>query len=363
MTFSSLVAKRRRRSPRFGGGGVHTVQKKDNMMKSIERSRRTVPFFSLALSLFIAVALGASQAFAAWKPTRPIEFIIMASKGGGADRIARLMQKIVTENKWSPQPLTPINKRGGSGAEAMLYLYAKRGNPHVILVTLNSFFTTPVLRNLPVNYKKLTPVYRLAMDTFLLWVNAKSGIRSMDDFVKAVKAKKGKWTMGGTGKMQEDQLVTNMLMQAYGLKGLITYVPFRGGGTVAKNLAGGHVDSTVNNPSEGLPHYPDKMRPIAAMTPERIPAFKEVPTFKELDKPELVYFMQRSINAPGGISRDAVQWYVDLFAKLCNSDEWKSYTKKKALNRACLSGAPLGAFFASEDGKHKQLLKGMGLLK
>ena len=161
------------------------------------------------------------------------------------------------------------------------------------------------------------------MDTFLLWVNPKSGIKNIDDFVKAVKAKKGKWTMGGTGKMQEDQLVTNMLMQAYGLKGMITYVPFRGGGTVAKNLAGGHVDSTVNNPSEGLPHYPGKMRPIAALTPERIPAFKEVPTFKELGQPQLVYFMQRSINAPGGISKDAVKWYTDLFNKLCNSKEWK----------------------------------------
>lgn len=332
-------------------------------MKSFDRSGWTVLFFALVLSLGAPLVIGGTQTFAAWKPTRPIEFIIMASKGGGADRIARLMQKIVTRNKWSPQPLTPINKRGGSGAEAMLYLYAKRGNPHVILVTLNSFFTTPVLRNLPVNYNKLTPVYRLALDTFLLWVNTKSGIKNMDDFVKAVKAKKGKWTMGGTGKMQEDQLVTNMLMQAYGLKGMITYVPFRGGGTVAKNLAGGHVDSTVNNPSEGLPHYPAKMRPIAALTPERIPAFKEVPTFKELGKPQLVYFMQRSINAPGGISKEAVEWYSDLFAKLCNSDEWKSYTKKKALNRACLSGAPLREFFAAEDVKHKQLLKGMGLLK
>jgi tripartite-type tricarboxylate transporter receptor subunit TctC len=317
----------------------------------------------VVLALGVSVAWSVPDALAAWKPTRPVEFIIMAGKGGGADRIARLMQKIVTQNKWSPQPLVPINKKGGSGAEAMLYLMQKKGNPHVILVTLNSFFTTPALQKLPVNYKMLTPVYRLAMDTFVLWVNKKSGIKNVDDWVKAVKAKKGKWTMGGTGKMQEDQLVTNMLMQAYGLKGMITYVPFRGGGTVAKNLAGGHVDSTVNNPSEGLPHYPDKMVPIAALTPERIPAFSKVPTFKELGKPKLVYFMQRSINAPGGIPKEAVAWYRDLFKKLCNSKEWKDYTKKKALNRACLSGAPLASFFANEDKKHKALLTGMGLLK
>ncbi|MCE2452747.1 MAG: tripartite tricarboxylate transporter substrate binding protein, partial [Nitrospinae bacterium] len=85
-------------------------------MKSLKASRRAIPFLTLALTLFIVVALGTTQALAAWKPTRPIEFVIMAGKGGGADRIARLMQKIVTQNKWSPQPLVPINKKGGSGA-------------------------------------------------------------------------------------------------------------------------------------------------------------------------------------------------------------------------------------------------------
>lgn len=333
------------------------------MMKLSKWSWILNRFVIAFLFIVVSAAWAIPDALAAWKPTRPIEFIIMAGKGGGADRIARLMQKIVTQNKWSPQPLVPINKKGGSGAEAMLYLRQKKGNPHVILVTLNSFFTTPRLRKLPVSYKDLTPVYRLAMDTFILWVNAKSNIKTVGDWVKAVKAKKGKWTMGGTGKMQEDQLVTNMLQQAYGLQGLITYVPFRGGGTVAKNLAGGHVDSTVNNPSEGLPHYPGKLRPIAALTPKRIPAFPNVPTFAELGKPKLVYFMQRSINAPGGIPKEAIAWYQNLFTKLCNSAEWKEYTKKKALNRACLTGGPLASFFAEEDNKHKALLTGMGLLK
>mgnify|MGYP002034723962 FL=1 len=332
-------------------------------MNSRNWTRRFTHLWIVALALVITAAWSLPSAEAAWKPTRPIEFVIMAGKGGGAERIARLMQKIVTQNNWSPQPLVPINKKGGSGAEAMLYMKSKQGNPHVILVTLNSFFTTPALRKLPVSYKNFTPIYRLAMDTFLLWVNKKSGITNVDQFVKAVKAKGGKWTMGGTGKMQEDQLVTNMLSQAYGLKGLITYVPFRGGGTVAKNLAGGHLDSTVNNPAEGLPHTPNKMVPIAALTPKRIPAFPNVPTFAELGKPSLVYFMMRSINAPGGIPAGATKWYSNLFTKLCNSDAWKTYTKKKALNRACLTGGPLASFFADEDVKHKKLLKGMGLIK
>ena len=80
--------------------------------------------------------------------------------------------------------------------------------------------------------------------------------------------------MGGTGTGQEDSLVTAMLEKAYGLK--MTYVPFKGGGTVAKQLVGGHINSTVNNPSEQLGFYEaGKSRPLAAFTPDRIPAFKD----------------------------------------------------------------------------------------
>ncbi len=317
---------------------------------------------SLAVAVAFLVAYAVPHALAQWAPRKPIEFIIMAGAGGGADRIARLMQKIVTENKWSPQPLVPINKPGGSGAEAMMYLHSKRGDPHVIMVTLNSFFTTPVLRKLPVNYRNLTSIYRLAMDTFVLWVHKDSPIRTIGDYVKTVKAAGGKWKMGGTGKMQEDSLVTAMLESAYNIKH--TYIPFKGGGKVARELIGKHVDSTVNNPSEQLQWFEaGRSRPIAAFTPSRIGVFKDTPTFKELGKEGMVYYMQRSITAPGGIPAAARQWYVQLFDKLCNSNEWKVYTRKKALDRACLSGSAMEDFFVEEDKKHRALLKSMGALK
>ncbi|MFQ5915291.1 MAG: Bug family tripartite tricarboxylate transporter substrate binding protein [Nitrospinota bacterium] len=317
---------------------------------------------TLAVTVAFLLAYAVPHGFAQWAPRKPIEFIIMAGAGGGADRIARLMQKIVTKNKWSPQPLVPINKPGGSGAEAMMYLHSKRGNPHVIMVTLNSFFTTPMLNKLPVSYKNLTPIYRLAMDTFVLWVNSESPIRTIDDYVKAVKAAGGKWKMGGTGKMQEDSLVTAMLEKTYGIKH--TYIPFKGGGKVARELIGKHVDSTVNNPSEQLQWFKaGRSRPIAAFTPSRIEVLSDTPTFKELGKGGMVYYMQRSITAPAGVPKAARDWYVRLFDKLCNSSEWKAYTQKQALDRACLSGADMEKFFAGEHKKHEALLKSMGALK
>jgi tripartite-type tricarboxylate transporter receptor subunit TctC len=209
---------------------------------------------------------------------------------------------------------------------------------------------------------ELTPVARLAEDTFVLWVSSETSIKSVDDYVAAVnKAGMDNWKMGGTGTGQEDSLVTAMLEKAYGVKH--TYVPFKGGGTVAKNLIGNHVESTVNNPSEQLGFYEaGKSRPLAAFTPERIAAFPDVPTFRELGH-DLVYYMQRSVVAPPGIPADAQAFYVDVFNKVNESAEWKEYTAKKALNRAFLTGDALMTYFEAEREKHRGLLMATGEIK
>ncbi len=327
----------------------------------MDLARRSVFFGLGALAMLtLGATVTPAPAVAGWQPQKPVEFVIMAGQGGGADRLARLIQSIIEKNRLSPQPFIPVNKPGGSGAEALRYLKDKAGNPHVIMATLNSYYTTP-LRNpgLGVDIATFTPIARLAEDTFLLWVHADSDIRTVDDFVAAVKKAGPKnWIMGGTGKGQEDSLVTGMLERAYGLS--MTYVPFKGGGTVAKNLIGKHINSTVNNPSEQIGFYQaGKSRPLAAFTPERLPAFPDVPTFRELGK-DLVYFMQRSIVAPPDMPKEAQAFYEDVFRKVYDSDEWIAYSKKKSLNRAWLTGDELTAYFVAEREKHRALLKSLG---
>lgn len=308
----------------------------------------------------IALTLSAAMPAAAeWKPVKPVEFVVMAGQGGGADKLARLIQSIIEKNKFADVPFIPINKGGGSGADALRYLKDNAGNDHVIMATLNSYYTTP-LKNpgIGVNIDEFTPIARLAEDTFVLWVNAESDIKTVDDYVKTVKEKGTGWKMGGTGSGQEDSLVTAMLEKAYGLK--MTYVPFKGGGDVAVNLVGKHVDSTVNNPSEAIGfQQAGKVRPLASLTKERITEFKDVPTFKELGH-DLVYRMQRSVVAPGGIKPEAAAYYRGVFEKVFNSQEWKDYCKKSALQCALLTGDDLKKYFSEEKEKHLGLLQAMG---
>ncbi|PWR03817.1 hypothetical protein DKT77_04735 [Meridianimarinicoccus roseus] len=310
-------------------------------------------------ALASAVLLAAAPLAAAdWKPQKPVEMVIMAGQGGGADRLARLFQSIIQKENLSSMPILPVNKGGGSGAEALRYLKDKSGDDHVIMATLNSYYTTPLRTDIGVNIEEFTPLARMALDTFVLWVNADSDIQTLDDYVAAVKASGGSWKMGGTGTGQEDSLVTAMLETEFGIK--VTYVPFKGGGDVAKNLVGGHIDSSVNNPSEALGFYQaGKLRPIAAFTPDRIDVFPDTPTMTELGH-ELVYWMQRSFVAPSGMSPEAVAYYTEMFEKLNATEEWKTYTQEKALMADFLTGDALQAYFLEERAKHGDLLGAMG---
>ncbi len=312
---------------------------------------------AMALAASAALMTAAPAVAGDWKPQKPVEMVIMAGQGGGADRLARLFQSIIQKENLASMPILPVNKGGGSGAEALRYLKDKEGDNHVIMATLNSYYTTPLRTDIGVNIEEFTPVARMALDTFVLWVNADSEIETLDDFVAAVKASGGEWKMGGTGTGQEDSLVTAMLEKEFDIK--VTYVPFKGGGDVAKNLVGGHIDSTVNNPSEQLGFYnAGKSRPIATFTPERLAAFPDTPTMTELGH-SLVYDMQRSFVAPKGMDPAAVAYYTTMFEKLNDSEEWQTYTQEKSLNPDFLTGDDLQAYFLDERSKHADLLSSM----
>ena len=314
----------------------------------------------LAIAAAASVGLLSAVPAAAegWAPERPVEMVIMAGTGGGADRLARLFQSIIQKENLSTMPILPVNKGGGSGAEALRYLADNEGENHLIMATLNSYYTTPLRNDIGVDIEEFTPIARMALDTFVLWVNADSDIETLDDYVEAVKASGGTWKMGGTGTGQEDSLVTAMLENEFGIS--VTYVPFSGGGDVARNLVGGHIDSSVNNPSEALGFYQaGELRPIAAFTPDRIAAFPDTPTMGELGH-DLVYWMQRSFVAPKDMAPEAVAYYTEMFENLSQSEEWQTYTAEKALMADFLTGEELQAYFLEELENHADLLKTKG---
>ena len=300
---------------------------------------------------------------AAWEPTKPIEFVIPAGTGGGADQMARLIAGINDKHKLSPRPFIVVNKSGGAGAEGFLHVKEKKGDAHTIIITLSNLFTTPLATGTPFNWHDFTPIARMALDRFILWVNADTPYKTAKEYIAAVKQKPG-MKMGGTGSKQEDQIITIQLEQALGVK--FTYVPFKGGGEVCVNLVGNHVDSTVNNPIECVSHWKAKrVRPLAVFDPERIPDpdWKEIPTIKEALGSAISYNMLRGIFGPPDMPKESVDWYVAFLRKVFDTKDFQEYLHKGALKAAFATGSEYTKWAEENEKLHKELMEKGGLIK
>lgn len=321
-------------------------------------------FVSLVSLAAGAVLMPAPEAAAQWKPSKPIEFIIQTSPGGGSDQYARFWIGIIEKHKLSPVPVVPVNMPGGAGAVALAALHGKKGDPHFISPTLNSIITTALLQKLPVMYpsEDLTPVVKMMMDPFLLVVNP-AKFKTIEDFRTACAA--GRLTSVGTGSKQEDEIQILMLQHALKCQPF-RYVPARGGGDVATQVAGGHADFNVNQPSEMLPHYPQRLIPILAFQKKRPAAFADVPTHHEkginsewgrlLDLDTGLHQM-RGIVGPPGMSKEAIAWYEDLFRKVWETAEWKAFMEKGAMEPVFMRSEEYRKFLVDFENNHVKVMR------
>ncbi|MFZ4806662.1 MAG: Bug family tripartite tricarboxylate transporter substrate binding protein [Hyphomicrobiaceae bacterium] len=322
-------------------------------------------------SLALVGALATTSLAEAWEPAKPVTFVIPAGTGGGADQMARFVQGVITKHNLMNQPMVVLNKGGGAGAEGFLEVKNSKGDPHKIIITLSNLFTTPLGTGVPFSHKDMTPVAMLALDQFILWVNSETPYKTAKEFIEAVKSGEDrKFKMGGTGSKQEDQIITAALERITTPK-KFTYVPYQGGGQVAVQLVGKHVDSTVNNPIEAVSQWKaGALRPLCIFDEKRstykekvtaTEAWSDIPTCKESGV-NVEYQMLRGIFMPPGVTADQVQFYVDLFKKVQATPDWKEFMERGAFNQTFMSGDQYTKWVAAADKTHYDLMKEAGFL-
>jgi putative tricarboxylic transport membrane protein len=325
----------------------------------------------LAAALGSTLGLAATApAAAAWEPNRVVEIIVPAGPGGGADQMARVIQGIVTKHGLMKQSMVVINKAGGAGGEGFLDVKGSARNPHKLVITLSNLFTTPLATGIPFSWKDLTPVAMMALDEFVLWVNAEKPYKTVKDYIDDVKkSPPGTFKMGGTGSKQEDQIITVALEKATGAK--FTYIPFRGGGEVAVQLVGNHVNSTVNNPIEAVAQWRGgKLRPLCVFDGQQLAykdkvagdvSWSDIPTCKSAGV-DMEYLMLRGIFMTPGATPDQVAFYVDLLKKVRETPEWKQLMNDGAFNQTFMTGAEYASWVEKEEKRHRELMKEAGFL-
>jgi tripartite-type tricarboxylate transporter receptor subunit TctC len=334
------------------------------------RNLKSGAIAALVAGALVAVTPAAHAQLGGWEPTKTVEFIVPAGTGGGADQMARLIDAIIKKHNLMKQPMVVVNKGGGAGAEGFLDVKNAKGDPHKIIITLSNLFTTPLATGVPFNWRDLTPVAMMALDQFILWVPADTPYKTARDYTDAAKqAGPGKFKMGGTGSKQEDQIITVALEKQTGAK--FTYIPYKGGGEVATQLVGKHVDSSVNNPIEAVSQWrAGQLKPLCVFDDVRLiykgkvtetMSWSDIPTCKEAGV-EMDYLMLRGIFMAPSVTEEQRNYYVALLKKVRETPEWKEFMEKGAFNQTALIGDDYKAWLQKEEQRHQQLMKEAGFI-
>ncbi|WP_082358833.1 tripartite tricarboxylate transporter substrate-binding protein [Bosea sp. AAP35] len=324
--------------------------------------------FSITAAITGAIAFGGAGAAQAWQPTKPVEFVVTSGAGGGTDNFARMIQSIISKHKLIDQSIVVVNKGGGSGAEGYIHGKGGKGDAHRVIFGTNNAYLLPYVAKLGYKFSDLTPVAALALDEFLLWVKGDAPYADAKSFVEAAKAKPMGFKMGGSQSKDTDQTLTSMIQDVTGVK--MIYVPFQGGSAAAVQLAGGHIDSNVNNPNENIGQWKaGQVKPLCVFSPVRLakgePVFDgkgwgDIPTCKESGLPIETFQMPRTVWLPAEVPADAVTFYEGVLEKVSQTPEWKEFVTRTAQTGRFMKGKELTDFVAKDDAANKKVFEAEG---
>jgi len=306
------------------------------------------------------VATAAGPAFAQFKPTRPIEFVVHGGPGSGNDVFARALTTIIDQEKLSPVRIQVVNKPGGGSTTAAAYVVSKKNDPHVIACFTNIWLLDPLVQQAATNrMQDMSLIARLVVEPALVVVRADSPIKTLKDFIDAAKAKPGALKMSGGSITSRENIIRQLLTQLTGARW--AFISFPSGGERIAALLGGHVDMMIVDPSEaGEQVRAGKLRVIAQVNDRRLPGFPDIPTIKEAgyDIPNVPQ-MRGVVGAPG-MSAETIAYYEDLFLKASKTAAWQKFLNESQLDGEFVKAEELKAFLTKFEGELREILKAAG---
>ncbi len=267
----------------------------------------------------------------AWQPERPVEIVVPTTPGGAIDTTARLIQRILQNNRIIEVPVVVVNKPGGGQALAMTYLDQRAGDPHHLLNSTMSLMTNHIQGRSKANYTDYTPVAILFGEPMTLVVKPDSPLKTGRDIQEKLKKDPQSLSIAvGLARGGAGHLTVTLVTKAMGVdaKKLKTVV-FQANADAMTALMGGHVDfSSMSLASAWNAAQQGKLRIIAITSDRRLEgALAEIPTWKEVGF-DVVFTNIRFMLGPKGMSPAQTAYWDGALERVVQSEEWKDAVQK-----------------------------------
>lgn len=317
-----------------------------------------------------AIVAAALLSFAAsaqqqWQPDKPIEIVVATSPGGGVDRTARLLQKIISENGLVKVPVNVVNKPGAGGAIQVNYLNQHAGDGHYVGPTIVSLITND-LSGRGTKYTDVTPLANLFSEYLLIAVRADAPWQNGQDFMAQLKKDPNSIAVNiGIATGTSNHVAFALLGKTAGVDAKrLKAVVLGGSANAVTMLLGGHVDASVNTPSAVMPMVTaGKMRVIGILSPKRIGGpFAGTPTWTEQGFPAVVGTW-RGMIGPKNLSAAQIAFWDNVFQKAVATKEWDQALEQNVQQDDYMNSAQTRKMFDEEYARYRIVLRDLGLIK
>ena len=297
------------------------------------------------------------SAFADDYPSKPIELSVPASAGGGTDALARVFAEVTKKDL--PQPFVVNNKPGASGVIGMNDVLASRADGYKLCMVIAEVTTLPNLGLAKFDYTKFEPIARLNADPAAITVRADAPWNTLEEFLADAKARPGEMKLGNAGSGSVYHLSAIGLEDKAGVK--FNHVPFSGAAPAVVALLGGHIDALDVSPAEVGPHVlGGKLKMLGIMADARIPAFGNVPTFKERNI-DLALGTWRGLAAPKGTPKPIIDLLRATARKASEDPNFKEGLNKLNLGYAYLDAPAFAQAMQRDHEYFGQLIQKNGI--
>ncbi len=333
-------------------------------MYSIREVPRSAAMFMLvALSTYV----GMQPLFAqSWKPEHSMEIVTGVAPGGPQDRMARVLQKIMQDNKWVDVPIVVNSKPGGGGTVAMAYMNQHQGDGRYLMISAPPLITNKMIGASPYTYTDFTPIAIMGVEYEGVGVAADSPFKTGKDLLDKLKKDPASLSIAiGTAVGNSAHLAFVQAMKAGGvdIKKLKT-VAFNSASESITNVIGGHVDVTSSPPSVLMPMVEaGKMRIIAITAPRRgTGVLAQVPTWKELGVNSTTE-VWRCLLGPKNMTKAQIAFWDDLLGKLVKTEEWRKELEQGQQENVYRNSTDTAKYWKDEADKMHPVLTELGLAK
>ncbi len=311
-------------------------------------------------TLFALVTIAARAQERSSYPSKPVKLFVSTAPGAPPDILARLLGDKLAGNLG--QAVIVENRPGASGTIGMNAVAKAPPDGYTLGILSMTYLTAPsLIAKMPYNTEKdLSAVMLFARDSNLLVVPGASSARSVAELIAAAKAKPDFLKFASGGNSTPAHLAGELFKRETGVD--IVHVPYKGPVAGVAGLLAGEVDMMFGATGAVSPHIKSgKLRVLAASTPQRIPAFADVPTLVELGYPNVVVANWFGVVAPAGTPKEVVsRLYIEL-QKVGAIPEFRQRLEAIGLESANAGPEEFAASIRSELQKWNKIVRDAGI--